>query len=218
MKLIILGPPGSGKGTVSKKLVKDFNLAHISPGEMLREEVIKKTSLGEEINKYISKGELVPDNIVADMVKLKMRSHGSFILDGFPRTLEQAGILEKFTEVDLVVFLDIPEELAVERISGRRICEKCETPYHIKYIVPKKAGTCDKCSGKLIQRSDEKPEIVKKRFKIYFEQSLPLVKHYEKKKLLEKVDGSGKPEEVYERVKKTIHRNPCSILPNTWKD
>ena len=181
MKLIFIGPPGSGKGTVARKLVKDFNLTHISPGEMLREEVFKKTSLGEEIDKYISKGHLVPDHMVSDIVKLKIRAHPDFILDGFPRALEQAKILENFTKIDLVIFLDIPEKTAVERLSGRRTCKECAASFHIKYVPPKKPGICDKCGGKLIQRSDEKPKVVKERFKVYHQQTLPLVNTYKKK-------------------------------------
>ncbi len=204
MKLIFIGPPGSGKGTVAKKLAKEFNLTHISPGEMLREEIIKKTSLGEEINKYYSKGHLVPDNIVSDMVKLKIRAHPDFILDGFPRAVEQARILEDFIKVELVIFLDVPEKIAVERISGRRTCEKCAASYHIKNIPPKKKGICDKCGGKLIRRPDEKPSIVKERFKVYQQKSLPLVNFYNKKGILKEVDGSGTPEEVYGRVKELV--------------
>ncbi len=200
----MLGPPGSGKGTVSKKLIKDFNLTHISPGEMLREEVIKKTSLGEEINKYMSKGELVPDGVVADMMKLKIRGNPKFILDGFPRTIDQAKVLDEFTKIDKVIFLDIPEETAIERLSGRRVCEKCETPFHVKYIPPKKEGVCDKCGGKLIQRSDEKPEVVKERFKVYHEKSSPLINFYKEKRILETADASGTPEEVYDDVKKIV--------------
>jgi len=204
MKLIILGPPGSGKGTVSQKLAQEFNLTHISPGEMLREEVTKKTSLGEEIEKYITKGKLVPDHIVSDMVKLKIRNHPDFILDGYPRTLEQANILAAFTKVDLVISLDIPEETAIERISGRRTCQKCEASYHLKYIQPKQPDICDKCGGKLIQRKDQKPEVVKERFRVYHKKSLPLTKHYQNKKLLQTIDASGTPEEVYQNALKTL--------------
>ncbi|MBR9683844.1 nucleoside monophosphate kinase [Candidatus Woesearchaeota archaeon] len=205
MKLIIVGPPGSGKGTIAKRLIPDFKLTHISPGEMLREEVSKKTSLGEEINKYISQGQLVPDNVVSDMVKLKIRGHPDFVLDGFPRTVEQAQILDKFTKIDLVLSLDVSEKISVERLSGRRVCSKCETPFHIKFMMPKKPGVCDKCGGKLVQRSDEKPAIVKERFKIYHQQSLPVVKHYQKKKILQIVDASGAPEEVYDNIKEAIN-------------
>jgi len=199
-----VGPPASGKGTVASKLAKEFGLTHISPGEMLREEVIKKTSLGEEIDKYISKGRLVPDHIVSDMVKLKIREHPNFILDGFPRTLEQAKILDDFVKVDLVIFLEISEETAVERISGRRICEKCEASYHVKYLPPKKSGVCDRCGGRLIQREDDRPEVVKKRFEIYQKENSPVVDFYKKKGILKEIDGSRKPEEVYALVKEAV--------------
>lgn len=206
MKLILLGPPGSGKGTVSERLTKDFKLTHISPGEMLREEVIKKTSLGEEIDQYISKGHLVPDHIVSDIVNLKIRNHPHFLLDGYPRNLEQARNLENFTKIDLIIYLGLSEEIAVERISGRLTCEKCEASYHIKYIPPKKPGLCDICGGKLIQRKDQKPAVVKERFKVYQEQSLPLLKHYQRKKLLKTVDASLSPKEVYQAVKQVVKK------------
>ena len=206
MKLITIGPPGSGKGTVAKRLAREFKLTHISPGEMLREEVIKKTSLGEEVGKYISKGILVPDHIVSDMVKLKIRTHPTFVLDGFPRTVEQAKILNKFTKINGVIFLDVSEKVAVERISGRRTCQKCAASFHVKYIKPKKTGVCDKCGGKLIQRKDQRPGVVKKRFKVYEKESLPVVGFYKKKGILKKIDGSGTPEEVYELVKKVVKK------------
>ncbi|MFH1682352.1 MAG: nucleoside monophosphate kinase [Candidatus Woesearchaeota archaeon] len=207
MKLILIGPPGSGKGTVSERLTKDFKLMHISPGELLREEITKGTSLGTEVKQYMDRGELVPCCIVSEIVHLITLNHDNFLLDGYPRTLEQANLLEKTTEIDLVLSLDLSEETAVERISGRLTCEKCGFSYHLEYIPPKNAGICDQCSGKLIQRADQKPEIVKERFRVYKEQSLPLINHYQKKGLLRSIDASGTPPEVYALAKQAVEKD-----------
>ena len=211
MKLILIGPPGSGKGTVSERLAKDFRLKHISPGELLREEMAKSTEIGNEVKRYMDRGELVPCCIVSEMVNLIILNHPDFLLDGYPRTLEQAGTLEKAAKIDLVLSLDLSEKIAVERISGRLTCEQCGSSYHLKYIPPKKRGICDKCGGKLVQRADQKPEVVKQRIRVYKEQSLPLANHYKKKGLLKGIDASGTPEEVYSLAKNEVE----SIIPRT---
>ncbi|MFH0701016.1 MAG: nucleoside monophosphate kinase [Candidatus Woesearchaeota archaeon] len=195
MKLILLGPPGSGKGTVSDTLVNKLHLFHISPGELLREEVRKQTTIGKEIAKYIEKGELVPNKFVVEMVKLEIGKRKSFVLDGFPRSVEQAEEIKEIS-VDAVISLEVPEETVIERLSGRRICPKCNAGYHIKYIPPKKEGICDKCGEKLIQRKDDTPKTVKERFKVYHKETAPLVNYYARKRLLHQIDASPAPEEV----------------------
>jgi len=199
MKLILLGAPGSGKGTVSEALVKKLKIFHISPGELLREEVSKQTSIGKEIAKYMEKGELVPNKFVVEMVRLEINQKKNFVLDGFPRSVEQAEAI-KDIKVDAVISLEVPEDLVIERLSGRRVCPKCRAGYHIKYLKPKKEGICDKCGTKLIQRKDDAPTAVKERFKVYHKESVPLIEYYQKKKLLHLVDSSQTPEEVSKAV------------------
>lgn len=205
MKIIMLGPPGSGKGTVSEKLEKDFGWFHLSPGELLREEVKKGTTIGKEIKKYIEKGDLVPDQFVVEMVKLEIKDKKDYILDGFPRTLGQAKEIHKFG-IDLVLFLDVPEDEVIIRLSGRRICPKCDANFHIKYIPSKEEGKCDDCGGKLIRRKDDKPESVKERFKVYYEKTQPLIDFFTKKGILKKVDGAPAPDIVYAEVKKLVKK------------
>lgn len=203
MKLILLGAPGSGKGTISEVLVNKLHLFHISPGELLREEVRKQTTIGTEIAKYIEKGELVPNKFVVEMVKLEIGKRKEFVLDGFPRSVEQAEEI-KDLHVDAVISLEVPEEVVIERFSGRRTCPKCNTGYHLKYLPPKKEGICDKDGEKLIQRKDDNPETIKERFKIYHKETAPLVNYYAKKKMLHKVDASLAPDKVSAAVLELI--------------
>lgn len=203
MKLILLGAPGSGKGTVSEKLAQDFGYFHLSTGEVLRDEIKKETKLGQEAATYMDKGNLVPDEVVIKIVKQVTLGKKNFILDGFPRTVAQAEAINDL-KINLVINLELSEKEVIERISGRLTCEKCEQIFHIKYLPPKRNGICDKCGGKLIQRDDQKPAVVKERFKVYLEKTQPLIDYYRKKKLLKNVDASRKPEEVYETVKKIL--------------
>ncbi|MBU1112198.1 MAG: nucleoside monophosphate kinase [Nanoarchaeota archaeon] len=203
MKIIMLGPPGSGKGTVSEKLEKDFNLFHLSPGELLREEVKKGTTIGKDIKKYIENGDLVPDQFVVEMVKLEVNDKEDYILDGFPRSVGQAKTIDDFG-IDMVIYLDVPEKEVIERLSGRRTCPKCGAGFHIKYIPPKKEGKCDLCGSSLIRRKDDDPKSVKERFRVYHEKTQPLIDFFKKKGLLKTVDGAPPPKEVYAEVKKVV--------------
>jgi len=201
----MLGAPGSGKGTVSDCLVKEMKLLHISPGELLREEVKKQTPIGKEVHKYMDKGLLVPTNIVTDMVKLEVMDKKDFILDGFPRTVEQANLIEDI-KIDMVISLDVPEAEVVERLSGRRSCLNCGASYHVKYIPLKKEGICDKCGTKLEQRKDDHPETIKQRFQVYNKETQPLIDYYAKKKLLHKIDASKAPKEVCKAVMEELKK------------
>lgn len=205
MKLVLLGPPGSGKGTMSERLTKKFKLKHISPGEIFRDEIEKKTRLSREIKKHMEGGGLVPDNLTNEIIKLEIEKQKNFLLDGYPRTIGQARALSKSVKIDKVILLEVSEKTAIERISGRRICSQCETPFHIKFIPPKKAGICDKCKGKLMQRKDDAPASVKKRFQIYNGQVKPLKEFYQRKGLLVLIDASLPPENVYQEIKKTMN-------------
>ncbi len=203
MKLILLGAPGSGKGTISEKLAQDFDYFHLSTGEVLRDEIKKGTKLGQEAQTYMNKGNLVPDEVVIKIVKQITLGKKDFILDGFPRTVAQAEAINDL-KINLVINLELSEKEVIERISGRLTCEKCGQIFHTKYIIPKKPGICDVCGGRLIQRDDQKPAVVKERFKVYLEKTQPLIDYYHKKKLLKDVDASRKPDEVYETVKKIL--------------
>lgn len=195
MKLILLGAPGSGKGTLSEMLVNKFHLFHLSPGELLREEVRKQTTIGKEISKYIEKGELVPNKFVVEMVKLEIGKRKDFVLDGFPRSVEQAEEI-KDLHIDAVISLEVPEEVVIKRFSGRRVCPNCNAGYNLVTLPPKKEGICDKCGTKLIQRKDDNPATIKERFKVYHKETAPLVEYYAKKKMLHRIDASRSPEEV----------------------
>ncbi|MBU0470196.1 MAG: nucleoside monophosphate kinase [Nanoarchaeota archaeon] len=203
MKIILLGPPGSGKGTVSERLEKDFNLAHVSAGELLREEVKKDTAIGRDIKKFMEKGNLVPNRFVVEMVKLEVNGKDNYILDGFPRSVEQAKLIEGLG-IDLVISLEVPEQIVIERFAGRRVCGTGEHGYHLKYLPPKKEGVCDYDGTKLVQRKDDNPEVIKERFRIYHAETQPLVDYYKKKGILKTVDGAPAPEVVYAAVKKIV--------------
>lgn len=195
MKLILLGAPGSGKGTISDALAEKFKLKHISTGEICREEMAKNTAFGKEIKQYMDKGNLVPDELMIKVVNSTITGKDNYILDGFPRTIPQAEAIEK-QKIDAVINLDLLESAVIERLSGRRMCQKCNSGYHIKYLKPKKEGICDKCGSKLIQRFDDTPKVISERFKDYNAKTKPLVEYYHKKKLLHTVDASPPPEVV----------------------
>lgn len=197
VNLVLLGPPGAGKGTQAKVLSQKLNIPHISTGDMLRNAVNKGTSLGREAKGYMLKGKLVPDNLVIEIVKETLSLGGvekGFILDGFPRTLEQAKMLDRTLEnidkkLGIVLYFKTSIEKSVVRLSGRRVCRKCGVNFHIKNIPPKREGLCDYCGGQLYQRKDDEEETVKKRWSVYAEETAPLIAYYKDKNLLEEVSG-----------------------------
>lgn len=203
MIISILGPPGSGKGTVAEQLCQEYSFFSLSPGRLLREEVKQGTTLGKNIKKYIESGDLVPDQFVVELVRLTIKGKKKVILDGFPRTVGQAKAIEDL-KLNQVIYLDVPENIVIERFAERRVCKEQGHGYHLKYLPPKKKGICDKDGSKLIQRKDDKPEIVKERFKIFHAESEPVIKYYKKKKILCIVDGNKNPEEVYQEAKKIL--------------
>ena len=207
MNIVLVGPPGAGKGTVAGKLSKKLGIPHIATGDMLRENVAQKTELGLEAKSYMDRGLLVPDQVVIDMVKERIKRSDckkGFILDGFPRTINQAEEIAKVAKIDRVVNIQADDSIIVERASRRRVCEQCGFIYHLDFIKPNREGFCDKCSGALYQREDDKPNAIKERLKVYREKTEPLIKHYNKKGILTDVDGSGTPEDEFELVYEAV--------------
>jgi len=204
MKLIILGPPGSGKGTIAEKLSKDFNLYHLSVGELLRKEIAKNTPIGKRI-KSLEKGSLAPNKLVNDIVKSNIKDKKSFILDGFPRTFSQVKETAKM-DIDRVIYLDISEKAVIKRLSGRRVCPKGHT-YHLTNLPPKKPGICDIDGSKLERREDDQPEVIKKRFRIFYQEIKPVLAYFKAKNLVGEVDGNRNPEIVYQEVKKLVKKS-----------
>jgi adenylate kinase len=220
MKLIIFGPPGSGKGTYSMHLKEKLGLEKISTGDIFREAVKSGSELGKEIEKYLKAGQLVPDKIVNKIVREKIRNLENFILDGYPRTVNQAKALDRMTKIDAIINIIAPKEIIIEKISGRRICSnpKCDGNYNIadihktidgiEYILPpllpKENMKCDKCGSPLIQREDDKPEVIEKRLDVYEQQSKPVLQYYKRKRKNKipfvEVYMNRPPEIVVERI------------------
>lgn len=204
MKLILLGAPGAGKGTQAKKIVKEFAIPQISTGDILRRAVADGTPLGKEAKKYMEAGRLVPDELVIGIMKERLQQDdctNGFILDGFPRTVEQARALEGFTAIDAVINIDVDFDSLVERITGRRSCPNCGAVYHIKFNPPKVEGVCDLCGSRLVQREDDREETVRKRLETYTEQTSPLIDYYAGRGLLRTVDGNRSIDEIYESIR-----------------
>ena len=207
--LVFLGPPGAGKGTQAKKLAKDLGLVHISTGDILREAVKNGTPLGRKAKEFMDRGELVPDDLIIALIEEVMPSEGGVIFDGFPRTTAQAKALDemlsrKGMKLDAVILFDVPDEVVVERLSGRRVCPGCGAVYHIKFNPPKEDEICDRCGTKLVQREDDREEVVRNRLEVYRKQTAPLVEYYEGKGILIRLDASRDIEEVYRELRKVV--------------
>ena len=210
MKLVLLGPPGAGKGTQSIVLSKIYKIPHISTGDILRESVKKSLPLGIKAKSYMDKGELVPDEIVTGIVVERLKNadtNNGYILDGFPRTVKQAEDLDTALDksgstIDMAVYFDTSEATAIERLSGRRVCKACGFNYHIKNIPPKKDGVCDKCGNQLFQRPDDKEDTVRNRLKVYEVQTKPLIEYYTKKGIIKEVSGDLGVDRLFEVLSK----------------
>lgn len=200
MKLILLGPPGAGKGTQAEMIAARYSIAHISTGDMLRAEIRGGTPLGLQAKALIDNGELVPDEIITGMVENRIKQadcENGFLLDGFPRTIPQAESLLGFTVIDRAVCIEVPDESIIGRMSKRRVCPVCKRTYTTDSLAPDEDGgyTCE-CGAKLIARDDDRPETVKHRLSVYAEQTFPLIDFFEKKGLLSRVNGEGSVDEV----------------------
>ncbi len=206
MRVVLLGPPGAGKGTQAKQLSKRHGVVHIATGDIFRWNVQHGTELGKIAQSYMEKGDLVPDDVVVRMVVETIEhTEGGFILDGFPRTVPQALALEENLEklerpLTAALYFHIEEEIAVKRISGRRTCSKCGTPYNVEFDPPRVEGVCDVCGGELVQRGDDREETVRRRFEVYEESTRPLLEFYSERGLLREIDADGDEEEVAERL------------------
>jgi adenylate kinase len=200
---VFLGPQGSGKGTVIGKIKDKYAVPHISTGDMFREALKEGTEFGKKAQEYMNRGELVPDDVTCGMVNERIARDdcvNGFMLDGFPRNLKQAEALSEITTIHTAVLLDVPEEVSLERLSGRRQCRECGTIFHLSFVPPKVEGVCDKCGGELYQRDDDKPEAIKERLAIYRAETMPIVGYYEGKGVLVKVDGGGSPDDVVTEI------------------
>jgi len=212
MRVVLVGPPGAGKGTQAQMLKQAFTIPHISTGDLLRQAAREETALGQQARTYMDKGELVPDELVTAMVAERLQHAdcaSGFLLDGFPRTMAQADalageLIRSGKRLDGVVSIMVPRADLVERLSGRRVCHECGTMYHERFDPPRRAGVCDKCQGVLYQRSDDNAETVSARLVVYERATAPLLSYYRDRALLYEVDGRGTPEEVCQRITVTL--------------
>jgi len=219
MRIILLGGPGAGKGTQAQKMAEEYSIAHIATGDILRQSIKDGTELGVEAKSYMDKGQLVPDDVVIGIIKERLAQddiQSGFALDGFPRTVPQAEALSLLTKelnmpIDAVINIKTSSDVVVERLSGRRTCRDCQTVYHIFYSPPKKEGKCDRCGGELYQRDDDKEETIRKRLKVYEEQTFPLLEYYKTSGKLLEVSGDVSIAEVFESIVQVLRKEKIDL-------
>ncbi len=212
MRLLFVGPPGAGKGTQAKKTAQGMGIPHIATGDILREAIRQGTAVGRQAKSYIESGRLVPDGVIIDLIGERFGQgdvEKGYILDGFPRTLPQAEALEgllarRNQPLQAVVLLECPDAAIVDRITGRRTCEKCGTPYHVRYLQPKREGICDRDGGPLVQRVDDTEAKVRRRLELYHAETAAIIPFYEKKGIVRRVNASLPPDEVARAVAKAL--------------
>lgn len=208
MKIIMLGAPGAGKGTQAKSIAQRYGLPHISTGDIFRANIKNGTELGKKAKAYMDQGMLVPDELTLELIMDRFGQDDcqkGYVLDGFPRTIPQAEALtaalsEKGEAIDYAIDIAVPDEAIVSRMSGRRACLTCGATYHVAFNPPEKEGVCNVCGAQLVQRDDDKPETVKKRLKVYHEQTQPLIEYYKEQGVLRQVDGTRTMEQVFEEI------------------
>ncbi|HIH42154.1 TPA: adenylate kinase [Candidatus Woesearchaeota archaeon] len=207
MKLILLGAPGAGKGTLAKKLIDKYSIPQLSTGDMLRAAVKEGTDLGKKAKSFMDSGGLVPDQLVIDIIAERLKQKdckNGFILDGFPRTIAQADALgkiganDKSAKIDHVISLNVEDEVVVHRLAGRRTCKGCGAIFHVENLKPKVSGKCDSCNGELYQRDDDKEETIRNRLKTFNAQTKPLIEYYSKKGLIVNLDAEQEPDKIFE--------------------
>lgn len=214
-KIILLGPQACGKGTQGRILSDIFEIPRISTGEMFREEISKETDLGLKIQHLIAEGQLVSDELTFKLLKKKLSNtecRNGFILDGYPRSINQVKYLDNITSIDFVIEIDISNREAVRRIENRRICDKCGSAYDLKIFPPKKEGVCDKCKGNIIRRADDYPEAIKRRLIIYRSEVRPILRFYKKRKLLIKINGLDTVDNISQKIKEEIIKRISEIM------
>ncbi len=212
LNLILLGPPGAGKGTQAERLVDDFDLPYYATGDILRAAVKDETELGKEAKSYMDKGDLVPDEVICRVIMERIDSSEAadgFLLDGFPRTVGQADTLKQALDkrdrrLIAALLIEVDDDEVITRLSGRRVCVKAGHNYHVEFDPPKNEGVCDQDGSRLIQRDDDKPETVKHRLNVYHEQTQPLVDRYEQEGILRRFDGKRSPGEVHDHIRATL--------------
>ena len=212
MRIVLLGPPGAGKGTQAKSISNKYSIPHISTGDIFRKNISEKTPLGIEAKGYMDKGRLVPDSLTINLVKDTLSQEfckNGFLLDGFPRTVAQAEALKEFlkeneTDIDVALLIDVPQSFILERMTGRRVCTSCGASYHVKFNPSSVDGKCDVCGNEVIQRKDDTESTVKERLGVYDSQTQPLINYYDGEGLLKTVDGTKAINEVFESI--------CNIL------
>lgn len=212
MRLVLLGPPGAGKGTQASAIIEKYNIPHISTGDILRSNIKEGTDLGKKAKAYMDKGQLVPDELVVSIVKdrlLEDDCKNGFLLDGFPRTVNQAEALDEELanmklKLDHVINIEVESSELIKRAIGRRICKECGATYHIEFNPPKEEGKCDICNGELYQRDDDTEETVSRRIDVYLKETSPLIDYYTKKGIIFSVDGKQSIEGVFEDIVKSL--------------
>jgi adenylate kinase len=211
MRIVMLGPPGSGKGTYASRLTSILGIPHISTGDLVREEINAGTEIGRKIKAYSERGELVPDEIIINLLIERLKkpdAQKGFILDGFPRTIRQAEALKEISKVDLVINLNVPDEIIIQRLSNRLICKRCGAIYNKLTLKPKVDGKCDLCGGELYQRDDDKPEVIRERLNVYRRSTEPLIEYYRREGILKDVYCNSlmtPPEEVVKKIIEVIN-------------
>lgn len=212
MNLILLGPPGAGKGTQAQRIVERYHIPQISTGDILRAAVKEATVLGKQAKAFMEKGQLVPDDVVIGIIDERLRApdcQAGFILDGFPRTIPQAEALQVILDrigksVDFVINIEVDPEELVRRLTGRRTCKNCGSMFHILFYPPKKEGICDRCGGVLYQREDDREEAIRTRLKAYEQQTAPLIQYYRSKNILRPIPGIGEQDQIFDHIVRVL--------------